>query len=97
MKLVSSKPTIVDGVEYPFLAVSLSMSPIWKPNMGASIAIRFTPFRELEDGTFESLDDRPKAISLFDIFEAADGDPHFEEAVQGILKTLQTLADNKNL
>lgn len=97
MKIKSSKPTIVNGVEYPYFAVSLSMSPLWKPNIGASVAIRFTPFRELEDGTFESLPERPKAISLLDIFESADGDPAFEDAIQGILKTIQTLADNKKL
>ena len=56
MKLISKKPTIKDGVEYPYLAVSLSMSPLWKPNLGASVAIRFTPFRELEDGTYEYWD-----------------------------------------
>jgi hypothetical protein len=97
MKLISTKPTIKDGIEYPFLAVSLSMSPLWKPGIGAAVAIRFTPFRELEDGTFESLPDRPKAISLLDIFESADGDPAFEDAIQGILKTLQSLVDNKKL
>lgn len=97
MKIKSAKPTIVNGVEYPFLAVSLSMSPLWKPNLGASVAIRLTPFRELEDGTFDILKDQPKAVSLLDIFEAADGDPHFEDAVQGIMKTLQTLVDNKEL
>lgn len=97
MKLVSSKPTIVEGVEYPFLAVSLSMSPIWKPNMGASIAIRFTPFRELEDGTFESLIDKPKAISMLDVFEIAEGDVVLEDTVRSIMTSLQTLINEKEL
>ena len=97
MKIKSSNPTIKNGVEYPFLAVSLSMSPLWKPDIGASVAIRLTPFRELEDGTFESLPDRPKAISLLDIFESAEGDPAFEDAIQGILTTLQSLVDSKKL
>jgi hypothetical protein len=97
MKIKSSNPTIKNGVEYPFLAVSLSMSPLWKPNIGASVAIRFTPFRELEDGTFEPLTEQPKAISLLDIFESAQGDPAFEDAIQGIMSTLQTLVDAKKL
>lgn len=97
MKLISSQPTIVNGVEYPYLAVSLSMSPLWKPGLGASVAIRFTPFRELEDGTFESLLEQPKAISLLDIFESAQGDPAFEDAIKGIMGTLQTLIDAKKL
>jgi len=97
MKLISTKPTIVDGIEYPFLAVSISMSSIWKPGLGASTAIRFTPFRELKDGTFESLPDQPKAISLMDIFETAEGDAALENAVQGIMTSLQTLVNEKNL
>lgn len=97
MKLISSQPTVVDGVEYPFLAVTFAMSPLWKPGLGASVAIRFTPFRELEDGTFESLPDQPKAISLLDIFETAQGDPALEDAIQGFMGTLQTLINNKEL
>lgn len=97
MKLTSTKPTIIDGVEYPFLAVTLAMSPLWKPNIGASVAIRFTPFRELQDGSYESLPDQPKAISLLDIFESAQGDPAFEDAIQGFMSTLQILVNNKEL
>jgi hypothetical protein len=97
MKINSKNPVIKDGVEYPYLAVSLAMSPLWKPNLGASVAIRFTPFRELQDGTYESLTDEPKAISLLDIFETAQGDPAFEDAIQGMLKTLQDLVDKKEL
>ena len=97
MKIKSAKPTIVNGVEYPYFAVSLSMSPLWKPNIGASVAIRLTPFRELEDGSFDILKNQPKAISLLDIFEVADGDPHFEAAITDIMGALQTLVDNKEL
>jgi hypothetical protein len=97
MKIKSTKPTIKNGVEYPYFAVSLSMSPLWKPNLGASVAIRFTPFRELEDGTYEAIPNEPKAISLLDIFETAQGDPAFEDAIQGMLKTLQDLVDKKEL
>jgi len=97
MKIKAKKPIIKDGVEYPYYAVSLSMSPLWKPGLGASVAIRLTPFRELEDGTYDSLPSQPKAISLLDIFATAEGDPHFEDAIQGIMKTLQDLVDNKEL
>jgi len=97
MKIKAKKPIIKNGIEYPYYAVSLSMSPLWKPGLGASVAIRLTPFRELEDGTFESLPGQPKAISLLDIFETAQGDPAFEDAIQGIMNTLQNLIDNKEL
>jgi len=97
MKIKAKKPTIKNGIEYPYYAVSLSMSPLWKPGLGASVAIRLTPFRELEDGTYQSLPNQAKAISLLDIFATAQGDPHFEDAIQGIMKTLQDLVDNKEL
>ena len=97
MKIKAKNPTIKDGIEYPYYAVSMSMSPLWKPNIGASVAIRLTPFRELEDGSFDILKNQPKAISLLDIFEVADGDPHFEAAITDIMGALQTLVDNKNL
>ena len=97
MKIKAKKPIIKNGIEYPYYAVSLSMSPLWKPGLGASVAIRLTPFRELEDGTYQSLPNQAKAISLLDIFATAQGDPHFEDAIQGIMKTLQDLVDNKEL
>lgn len=97
MKIEATEPLVKDGVEYPYYAVSMSMSPLWKPGLGASVAIRLTPFRELEDGSYESLPNQPKAISLLDIFETAQGDSHFEDAIQGIMKTLQDLIDNKEL
>lgn len=97
MKIKAKKPIIKNDVEYPYYAVSLSMSPLWKPGLGASVAIRLIPFRELEDGTYQSLPNQAKAISLLDIFATAQGDPHFEDAIQGIMKTLQDLVDNKEL
>lgn len=97
MKIKAKKPFIKDEKEYPYYAVSMSISPLWKPGLGASVAIRLTPFRELEDGGFESLQDQPKAISLLDIFATAQEDTHFEDAIKGIMKTLQDLIDNKEL
>lgn len=97
MKIRAKKPVVNNGVEYPYYAVSMSMSPLWKPGIGASVAIRLTPFRELEDGSFDILRNQPKAISLLDIFETADGDPHFENAITDIMGALQTLVDNKEL
>ena len=97
MKIKATKPLVKDGVEYPYYAVSMSMSPLWKPGVGCSVAIRLTPFREKKDGSFDSLPQQPKAISLLDIFETADGDPHFEAAITKILAAVQELVENKEL
>ena len=97
MKIKAKNPIVKNDIEYPYYAVSMSMSPLWKPGVGCSVAIRLTPFREREDGSFDSLPQQPKAISLLDIFETADGDPHFEAAITKIMAAVQELVDNKEL
>lgn len=97
MKLTSSNPIIKEGVEYPYFAVTFAMSPIYKPGIGATVAIKLTPFRELDNKTYDILEEEVKCISLLDIFEIAQGDAHFEDAIQGIMQTLQTLINNKEL
>lgn len=96
MPIQSKNPTIVDGIEYPYFLVNLAMSPYNAPN-GASIALRLTPYRNLELGGIEQLPDHAKAISLLDIFEVAEHDPAFEKAVTGIMDTIQTLVNDKDL
>ena len=96
MPIQSKNPTIVDGIEYPYFLVNLAMSPYNAPN-GASIALRLTPYRNLELGGIEQLPDHAKAISLLDIFEVAEHDPAFEKAVTGIMNTIQTLVNDKDL
>lgn len=96
MPIQSKNPTIVDGIEYPYFLVNLAMSSYNAPN-GASIALRLTPYRNLELGGIEQLPDHAKAISLLDIFEVAEHDPAFEKAVTGIMNTIQTLVNDKDL
>jgi hypothetical protein len=96
MPLVSKNPTIVDGIEYPYFLFNLSMSPYDAPN-GTSVALRLTPYRNLELGGIEQLPDHAKAISLLDIFQVAQNDPAFESAIEGIVNTLQQLINDKDL
>lgn len=97
MKIKATKPIVKNDVEYPYYALSMSMSPLWKPGVGCSVAIRLTPFREKEDGGFDSLSNQPKSISLLDVFETADGDEHFETAITKIMAAVQELVDKKEL
>jgi hypothetical protein len=97
MKIKATTPLVNHGSKYPYYAVSLSMSPLWKPGLGCSVAIRLTPFMEKQDGSFDTLPQEKKAISLLDIFETADGDEHFEAAITKIMEALQELVDNKEL
>lgn len=96
MPLISKNPTIKEGVEYPYFLVNLSISPYDAPN-GASVALRLTPYRTLEEGGIEQLQDSAKAVSLLDVFEIAQNDAAFEKAVQGIMNTLQEFINDKNL
>ena len=96
MPLISTTPTVVDGVEYPYFLVNLSISPYNAPE-GASVALRLTPYRNLELGDIEQLPDYAKAVSLLDVFVVAQNDPAFEKAIEGIMTTLQTFINDKNL
>jgi hypothetical protein len=96
MPITSTTPTIVDGVEYPYFLINLSISPYDAPN-GASVALRLTPYRNIELGGIEQLPDYAKAVSLLDVFEVAQTDVAFEKAIKGIMETLQTFVNEKGL
>ena len=80
MPLISTNPIIVDGQEYPFYLVNLSISPYDAPR-GASVAMRLTPYRNVELGGIEQLPNYAKAVSLLDVFEVAETDVAFENAI----------------
>ena len=96
MPLISTNPIIVDGQEYPFYLVNLSISPYDAPR-GASVAMRLTPYRNVELGGIEQLPNYAKAVSLLDVFEVAETDVAFENAVKGIMDTLQIFINEKGL
>ena len=98
MPIQSTKPTIVDGVEYPLLLVNLAISPLVKEGgqIGASVAMRLTPYREL-DGNIEQLPDHAKAVSYFDVFKEAETDPEIASAVGKIMEGIQEFINDKGL
>jgi hypothetical protein len=56
MPIQSTNPIVVDGVEYPYYTVNLAISPLVKETeVGASVAMRLTPYRELEGGRADVL------------------------------------------
>ena len=98
MPIQSTNPTIVDGVEYPLLLVNLAISPLVKEGgiIGASVAMRLTPYRDL-GGNIEQLPNSMKAASYFDIFKEAETDPEIESAVTKIMDGLQEFINDKGL
>ena len=97
MPLTSNNPTVVDGVEYPYYLINLAISPLIKPSdVGGSVAIRFTPYRVLEDGSPESLgNDYQTPIVYMDVFESNDTDAL--QATSVIMGALQEFINAKNL
>jgi hypothetical protein len=96
MAIDSTNPIVVDGNTYPHYLVNLAISPYKAPH-GASVALRLTPYRFLEDKTIEQLPEHAKAVSLLDVFQVAENDPAFEKAVAGIMDTLQEFINDKGL
>lgn len=96
MPITSTSPVVVEGETYDKYLVNLSISPFDAPN-GASVALRLTPYRTLEDDTIETQPDHSKAVSLLDVFAVAQDDPHFEKAIAGIMSTIQEFINDKEL
>ena len=73
MPITSTNPIVKEGIEYPFFLVNLAISPVvQETTIGASCAMRLTPYRVKEDGTFEVLEDDALPFSYFDVFVASD-------------------------
>lgn len=98
MAIISTQPTIVDGVEYPYLLVNLAISPVVHDggNIGASVAMRLTPYREISGG-IEQLPDYAKAVSYFDVFKEAETDAEIASAIEKIMTGLQEFITDKGL
>jgi hypothetical protein len=98
MAITSTKPTIVDGVEYPLLLVNLAISPLVQEGgqIGASVAMRLTPYREIPGG-IEQLPEHAKAVSYFDVFKEAETDPEIASAIEKIMTGIQEFINDKGL
>lgn len=96
MPITSTNPIEIDGNIYPYFMVNLAISPLVKPtDIGASVAMRLTPYRLLEDGSSVSLPDNSIPITYMDVFESNDNDA-IKSAIS-IMSALQTFINDKNL
>lgn len=96
MPITSNKPIEVDGNIYPYFMVNLAISPLVKPtDIGASVAMRLTPYRLLEDGSSVSLPDNSIPITYMDVFDSGDTDAI--QAAATIMGALQTFINEKSL
>jgi hypothetical protein len=96
MPIQSTNPIVVDGVEYPYYTVNLSISPIVRETeVGASVAMRLTPYRETETGTLSVLQGHDRPVVYLDVF--ASDDASAETAAYNILATIQQYVTEKGL
>lgn len=96
MPIQSTNPIVVDGVEYPYYTVNLAISPLVKETeVGASVAMRLTPYRELEGGRPDVLQGHDRPVVYLDVF--ASEDMPAETAAYQILATIQQFIIEKGL
>ena len=96
MPITSTNPITVDGNVYPYYMINLAISPLVNPtDIGASVAMRLTPYRVLEDGSSVSLPDNSIPITYMDVFESEDTDAI--NAAATIMGALQTFINEKNI
>jgi len=96
MPIQSTTPITVDGVEYPYYTVNLSISPLVKDTeVGASVAMRLTPYRETETGTLDVLQGHDRPVVYLDVF--ASEDMPAETAAYNILAVIQQFVTDKGL
>lgn len=96
MPIQSTNPIIVDGVEYPYYTVNLAISPLVKDTeVGASVAMRLTPYRELDGGAPDVLQGYDTPVVYLDVF--ASEDVPAETAAYNILGTIQQFVTDKGL
>lgn len=96
MPIQSVNPIVVDGIEYPYYTVNLSISPLIKSTeIGASVAMRLTPYRELDGGVPDTLSGHDRPVVYLDVF--ASEDMPAETAAYNILAVIQQFIQEKGL
>ena len=96
MPITSTKPIVKDGIEFPYFLLNLAVSPlIEETNIGASCAMKLTPYRVKKDGTFEMLNDDAIPFSYLDVFSAGDID--LLKATETIMGAIQEFIIAKNI
>jgi hypothetical protein len=96
MPITSTNPIIKDGIEYPYFTVNLAVSPfIQETDIGGSCAMKLTPYRVKEDGTFEFLEENAIPFSYLDVF--ITGDTDLVKATMTIMGSIQQFIIDKNI
>jgi hypothetical protein len=99
MPITATTPFEKDGKQYPHYLINLSISPnLMNESVGASVAMKLTPYKENEDGTIEQLNEECKSLVYLDVYQdILNGDKVLEEAVYKIAYAIQDLIKDKKI
>jgi hypothetical protein len=97
MPISSASPVTVDGNEYPYLAISLAISPVYgEAAVSGRLAMTAVPYR-IEDGACHYAPDSAKRVSIGDIYEQAATDPAFATFLQTLMSAGQVYITAKGI
>jgi hypothetical protein len=98
MKIESSNPTTIDGVEFSNYLVNLSMSDSVKTGgiVSSSMAIRLTPMREVS-GDIELKKEYCKSLSKLDVLSESKSSEELSQAIAKIKEGLEKIVELNNL
>jgi hypothetical protein len=95
MAILSNNPVTVDGKTYDRLAVSMAISPVFKPDdIGPSVAIRLERYRKDADGTVETLPGHSIAIQHTALIRT---DVRIEQMVRDMLVEIQNIVTERGI
>lgn len=99
MPLTTSNPEIIDGIEYPYLGLSMAMMPEWQEtDVSGMVAVELSLFRVTEDGKIERAMRDGKPVTRNASFaNAFTEDTDLTTAVGGILSAVQGYITAKGL
>lgn len=99
MPLTTTKTfTDAEGNVYPYLLVNLAISPLIKPtDVGGSVAMTLTPYRENPDGSIVTLPEEVENVVYYDVYESAAQDPVLAQAVTQIMDAIQYFVNGEGL
>lgn len=98
MPLITNNPITEDGKTYDRLLLNLAISPLEQgSDIGASVAMRLTPYCDNGDGTISKKDDAVINQVFLDAFTSMNGDEALTKAVTTIMGSIQTYINDKQL
>lgn len=90
--------TDAQGNVYPYLLLNLAISPLLQGNdVGASVAMKLTPYRVADDGQIVQLPDSAESVVYLDAYHAAKENPALATAITSITDAIQLFVNQEGL